>query len=56
MFSTINLSSNFFNGSIPDSWAPLLITSRGVNLNRLQLSGPLPGALWGGVNYTAFAR
>lgn len=56
LFNHFNLSGNHFNGSIPGSWAQLMVSSRSFDLSRLQLSGGLPAALWGDLNTTQLVR
>jgi hypothetical protein len=45
LFWKFNLSANQFNGSIPDSYAALIINSERFDLSNLPLSGQLPASL-----------
>jgi hypothetical protein len=45
IFWRFNLSANQFNGSIPDSYAALIVNSERFDLSSLPLSGQLPASL-----------
>jgi hypothetical protein len=55
LFKRFNLNGNYMSGTIPNSWARLMVSTSSFDMSRMQLSGGLPGALWGGINVTQFA-
>lgn len=57
VFWRFNLAGNQFTGSIPDSYAALMIGSGHFDLSNLPLSGQLPAALFtAAVNASTFAN
>jgi hypothetical protein len=57
IFWKFNLSANQFNGSIPDSYAALIINSERFDLSSLPLTGQLPASLFtAAVNTSTFAN